>query len=206
MAMREAIDQFRVNLVRVRNLDHVAGALDSQTAQALDLSDILRSEFVLAVSALDYFVHEVARLGMIEAYRGEREKTRGFLQFQISMESALSGIAESPSEEWLDDEIKFRNGHRAFQNPDRIAEALRLVSDVPIWREVAGRMGMSPQEARERLSVIVDRRNRIAHEADVAPVPNEGILPIDRQLTADAVDFIERVGEGIYAAIALDAE
>ena len=204
--MRKAIDQFRANLVRVRDLGHIADALDSQTTQALDLSDILRAELVLAVSALDHFVHEVARLGMLEAYRGEREKTRRFLEFQVSAESALRGIAESSSEKWLNDEIRIRNGHRTFQSPDRIAEALRLVSDVPIWGEVARRMGISPQEARERLSLIVDRRNSIAHEADVNPSPYEGLLPIDRQMTADAIEFIERVGEHIYAIIALDAE
>ena len=200
--MQEAIDEFRANMVRVRNLGRLADALDSQTAQALDLSDILRAEFVLAVSALDQFVHEVARLGMLEAYRGEREKTPQFLGFQISVEAALRGISENPSDEWLDDEIKIRNGYRAFQRPDRIAEALRLVSDIPIWSEVARRMGMSPQAVRVRLDLIVVRRNNIAHEADVNPTPQEGLWQIDRHLTDDAIDFIERVGECIYDAIA----
>lgn len=200
--MQEAIDQFRANMSRVRDLGRIADALDSQPAQALDSSDILRAEFVLAVSALDQFAHEVARLGMLEAYRGEREKTPRFLRFQISVEAALRGISENPSDKWLNDEIKIRNGFRAFQRPDRIAEAMRLVSDVQIWNEVAGSMGMSPQEVRSRLDIIVVRRNGIAHEADVNPTPYGGLLPIDRQITADAVDFIERVGEGIYAAIA----
>lgn len=203
--MQEAIDQFRANLVRVRNLGRIADAPDSQTAQALDLSDILRAEFVLAVSALDHFVHEVARLGMLEAYRGEREKTPQFLQFRISVGGALRGISENPSGEWLDDEIRARNGYRTFQNPDRIAEALRLVSDIRLWDEVAGRMDMSPQEVRERLNLIVDRRNKIAHETDVNRSPYEELLPIDRRTADDAVDFIESVGENIYAVIALDA-
>lgn len=204
--MREAIDLFRANLARVRNLGRIANALDSQTAQALDLSDILRAELVLAVSALDQFVHEITRLGMIEAYRGEREKTTRFLQFQVSVEAALRGISENPSGDWLNEEIRIRNGHRTFQNPDRIAEALRLVSDIPVWNEIAKGMDASPQAVRDGLDIIVKRRNNIAHEADVSPTTYEGLLPIDRRLTTDAVDFIERVGENIYAAIALDTE
>ena len=203
--MQEAIDQFRANLVRVRDLGLIANALDSQTTQALDLSDILRAELVLAVSALDHFAHEIARLGMLEAYRGEREKTPQFLQFRISVEAALRGISENPFDKWLDDEIRIRNGYQTFQSPDRIAEALRLVSDIRLWNAVAGRMDMSPQEVRERLNLIVDRRNKIAHEADVNRSPYEGLLPIDRRMADDAVDFIERVGENIYAVIALDA-
>ena len=203
--MQEAIDQFRANLVRVRDLGLIANALDSQTTQALDLSDILRAELVLAVSALDQFAHEVARLGMLEAYRGEREKTPQFLQFRISVEAALRGISENPSDKWLDDEIRIRNGYQTFQSPERIAEALRLVSDIRLWNAVAGRMDMSPQVVRERLNLIVDRRNKIAHEADVNRSPYEALLPIDRRTADDAVDFIERVGENIYAVIALDA-
>ena len=203
--MQEAIDQFRANLVRVRNLGRIADAPDSQTAQAQDLSDILRAEFVLAVSALDHFTHEVTRLGMLEAYRGEREKTPQFLQFRISVEGALRGTSENPSGEWLDDEIRARNGYRTFQNPDRIAEALRLVSDIRLWDAVAGRMDTPPEVVRGRLKIIVDRRNGIAHEADVNRSPYEGLLPIDRRMADDAVDFIERVGESIYAVIALDA-
>ena len=46
----------------------------------------------------------------------------------------------------------------------------------------------------------------IAHEADVNPIRlHEALLPIDRRTADDAVDFIERVGENIYAVIALDA-
>lgn len=200
--MQEAIDQFRANLVRVRNLGYIADALDSQTTQALDLSDILRAELVLAVSALDHFVHEVARLGMLEAYRGEREKTPQFLQFQASTEGVLRGMSEGAEDDWFDNEIRTRNGHRSFQSPDRIADALRFVSGVSLWDEVGELMDMDAGLVRDRLKSIVDRRNKIAHEADVNPSPYEGLWHIDHQMTADAVDFIERVGEGIYAAIA----
>ena len=47
--MQTAIDQFRTNINRVRNLGSIFEALDSQTTSVLDLSDILRAELVLAV-------------------------------------------------------------------------------------------------------------------------------------------------------------
>ena len=45
--MQVAIDQFRVNLARVRNLGVIHNTLNAQTTAAIDLSDILRSELVL---------------------------------------------------------------------------------------------------------------------------------------------------------------
>ena len=200
--MQEAIDEFRANMVRVRNLGYLFDDLNARTYETPDLSDLLRAELVLAVSALDQFVHEVARLGMLEAYRGERERTPQFLRFQVSAEGVLRGMGEGAGDEWFDIEIRNRNVHRSFQNPDRIAEALRLVSSVSVWNEVGGLMDMDAGLVRDRLKSIVDRRNQIAHEADVNPTLHEGLWQIDSQTTADDIDFIERVGEHIYDAIA----
>ena len=200
--MQAAINQFRTNLLRVRNLGSIVHALESQTTQALDLSDILRAEFVLAVSALDQFVHEAVRLGMLDSYKGNRARTQTFLRFQVSLESALEGMGGGSEEQWLDDQVRLRNGYRSFQTPDGIADAVRLISEVRLWDEVSQRMGDSSQGVREKLSLIADRRNKIAHEADINPSPYEDLWPIDRQTVNDAVDFIESIVESIHLIIA----
>lgn len=202
--MQAALEQVRTNLVRVRNLGSIVDALDSQTTAVLDLSDILRAELVLAVSALDQFVHEVVRLGMLDAYEGRRLRTNAFLRFQVSLEGALRGIDSNNAGNsyWLDDQIRTRNAYRSFQSPDNIADAVRLVSEVQLWNEVAKRMGTPSDEVRNRLRLIVDRRNQIAHEADVNPSPYEELWPIDRQIVTESVDFIERVVESMYSVIA----
>ena len=59
--MQVAIDQFRANIQRVCHLlvlhNHLAAA-----NPVLDLSDILRAQIVLVVSALDHYVHEITRV------------------------------------------------------------------------------------------------------------------------------------------------
>lgn len=62
--MQEAIDLFHANLERIRSLDSIVAAMSSQTTD--DLTDILRAELVMSVSALDYYLHEVVRFGMLE--------------------------------------------------------------------------------------------------------------------------------------------
>ena len=61
--MRAAINQFRTNIERVRNLGTIYKALNAQTTDILDLSDLLRAELVMAVSAFDHYIHEIVRLG-----------------------------------------------------------------------------------------------------------------------------------------------
>lgn len=72
--MQSALDQFRISIARVRDLISIHNSVKAQSTPALDLSDILRAALVLAVSALDYYVHEVVTLGMLEIQRGQRSE------------------------------------------------------------------------------------------------------------------------------------
>ena len=40
----------------------------------------------MAVSALDHYIHELVKLGMLEAYRSNRAQTDALLRFRISLE------------------------------------------------------------------------------------------------------------------------
>ena len=200
-SMQAAIDQFRTNVERVRNLGSIVRILGSQTTTALDLSDILRAELVLAVSALDHYMHELTRLGMLDAYQGGRLRSQSFTRFQVSIASVLLGISDPSNDNWLEQEIRSRHGHRSFQNPDNIADAVRLISDVQVWNEVALYIGSSVSDIKERLNMIVNRRNQIAHEADINPSYPMMRWPIDESMIDSAVDFIEQIAEAIYDVV-----
>lgn len=196
--MQSAIDQFRENIARVRNLGAIHKTLKTQTTGAIDLSDILRATLVMVVSALDHYVHEIARIGMLEVYHGNRPETPAFLKFNISLESVCLGIATPTGDDWLDNEIRTRHSWRSFQRADRIADAIRLISDVKLWEEVANHLGKTSQDVKTQLNLIVDRRDKIAHEADIDPTLPSRRWPIDETLVDDAVNFIEQIAETIY--------
>ena len=201
--MQAAIDQFRRNIQRVRDLGSIYQAINAQTTSALDLSDLLRSELMMAVSALDQYVHELARIGMLDIYLGNRTPTDAYLRFQIPLGSALQATATQGTTNpgWLEDRIRIQHGYRSFQTPDNIAEAIRLVSNVQLWNEVAATLSTTSQDIREQLSLIVGRRNQIAHEADVDPSYGGRLWPIDLLLADDAVTFIESIAETIYVVV-----
>ena len=198
--MQAAIDQFRRNIDRVRNLVSIYQTLSAQTTQALDLSDLLRSGLVMAVSTLDQYVHELVRPGMLEAFRGSRIQTDAYLRFHVTLGGALEAVDNSGNDAWLDDQIRTSNNIRSFQHPDNIADAIRLVSNVELWNSVANELNSTPRDVRSQLRLIVDRRNKIAHEADVDPsYAHAGNLwPIDIGMADATVTFIERLAEAIH--------
>lgn len=198
--MQPAIDLFRISIARVRDLIAVHNSLKAQASSVLDLSDMLRSALVLAVSALDYYIHEVVRIGMLDIHRGQRPEPPAFSGFQISLGSARAGInAGQNIDSWLEDEIRQRHSYKSFQQPNAIADAVRLICDKKLWEEVSINMGRPAKDIKKQLSGIVDRRNKIAHEADIDPsYPIGDRWPIDELLVNEAVNFLEQVVESIH--------
>ncbi|MFB8798620.1 MAG: HEPN domain-containing protein [Microcoleus sp.] len=198
--MQPAIDLFRISIARVRDLIAVHNSLKAQASSVLDLSDMLRAALVLAVSALDYYIHEVVRIGMLEIHRGQRPEPPAFSGFQISLGNARAGInAGQNIDSWLEDEIRQRHSYKSFQQPNAIADAVRLICDKKLWEEVSINMGSPAKDTKQQLSLIVDRRNKIAHEADIDPTLSLGNRwPIDELLVNEAVDFLEQVVESIH--------
>jgi hypothetical protein len=196
--MQAAIDQFRINIRYVRNMGALHKALNAQTTNALDLSDILRAELVMAVSALDKYIHDVVRDGMLEAYIGKRSKTKKFMQFSITLGSVQAGISTPTNVDWLENEIRNRHSWLSFQRADKIADAIHLFSDIDLWAEVAKCIGKNAEDIRIQQNLIIDRRNCIAHEADIDPSYASSRWTINDAMVDEAIDFVERVAEAIY--------
>jgi hypothetical protein len=190
--------QFRENLKRVRELGSLATAVQRVTTSAIDVSDLWRSQIVLVVSALDHFIHELARLGMIEIAKGVRPKTDAYSRFDIPMVAAESGLAGARHEDWVGETVRAKHSWLSFQDPDKLAGAIRLFSAVSLWDAVGTELGMPSKDVKLRLKLVVERRNKIAHEADLDPTSPGFRWTISSLIADETVDFIESIGEAIY--------
>jgi hypothetical protein len=249
--MQSALDQFRISIGRVRALIALHNSAKAQATSTLDVSDMLRAALVLAVSALDYYVHEIVTLGMLEIHRGQRSEPTAsanttqsaFSRFQVSLGGArqdrltaidiaswleneiqqaqgyaflqqsytISALIPTISDSivnklnnasWLESEIRERLGYQSFQQADKIADAIRYISDKKLWDEVAILMTKTARDIKQQLNSIVDRRNKIAHEADIDPTFSIGSRwNIDEVLVGDAVDFLEILVESIHKVL-----
>ncbi len=186
--MLNPIEQFRENITRIRDLGGVYTTFSNVTTAVVDLTDLLRAQIVMIVSAHDLYVHEITRAGMLEIYNGNRPQTDSFLRFQVTLGTAIDGIANPTVSDWLDIEIRERHSHLSFQ-----------VSSCELWPSVARELHIDVQDVKNRVRAIVKRRNQIVHEADLDPtypgtIIRRSITPAD---VTSTVDFIQDVCEAI---------
>ena len=167
--MHSALIQFQENLKRAKELGALASAVKALTTDVIDVSDMWRAQIVLAVSALDHFIHDISRLGMIEIAKGVRKKTDTCLRFQMPFSAVESALHGEPHENWVGETVRERHSWQSFQDPDKLADAIRLISTVKLWEAVGIELALSAADVKTRLQLIVDRRNKIAHEADLDP-------------------------------------
>lgn len=199
--MLPAHNQFVANIGRARDLRALFVNLKATTAGALDLTDFLRASIVFAVSAFDTFIHEITRIGMVEIFQKTRPRTDAFARFPIAMDNVLLVVAAPGDTKWLEDEIRRQHGWLSFQHPDKVADAIRLFCGKEVWKEVGIQLGIDPRSAKNRLALIVDRRNKIAHEADMGPTSPGARWPIDESLVQEAIDTLEQLGKALFDVV-----
>ena len=130
--MIRSLDIFQTNLDRVRSIHAVYLHLSGLVTPAIDLTDLLRAEMVLIVSALDHFVHELTRLGMLEIWRRNRTATPSYRTFSVSLDVTTQLAGGSAGDVHLEAEIRTSHSYQSFQQPDRIAEAVKLFSPIEL--------------------------------------------------------------------------
>jgi hypothetical protein len=197
----QELDLLQTSLGYARAMAATAAALEVQLTGAIDVSDLLRAALVQAVSAFDHFVHEEVRARMLSLLAGPADRwPAGFARFRVTLQS-VDHAKTRAGQTWLENEIRIQHGYLAFQQPDKVADALRLVSDVELWSAVGAHMGRPASDLKTQLKLIVDRRNKIAHEADIDPTPPRGRYPISRIMVDASIDFLDHLALAIVAVM-----
>lgn len=199
--MQPAIETFRESVSRVEHLGGLYRALSGLTTAAVDASDLLRAQVVLAVSAFDFYIHEVTVFGMVAVFEGRRPPTQAFLKYRVSVGAVSVGMS-AHSSSWFEAEIREQHSFQSFQQPDKVADAIRLFSDVKLWQEIASMMARTEKDVKDQLKLIVDRRNKIAHEADLDPSYPGTRWPIKASDVEQSLQFLRTLCESIHASIA----
>jgi hypothetical protein len=209
--MQSAMNQFNSNMKAVKEMETLYSYLiNDPKLPPCDLSNILRAQWVYAVSALDKLIHELVKLGMLQAFVGKRTKTSKFNSFSISLKTHLeiqkviqstNTLPSQLSEYFCEQEIINKHKFLAFQEPDKIRDALSLIwEETHKWQKIALSLNMSDDQVTKELKRIVTRRNQIVHEADIDLQTNlRG--SINETEVRETVEFILKLGESIFNAV-----
>jgi hypothetical protein len=175
--------------------------LAGKLTPALSPDELLRAEWVARVSALDLYVHELVAQNMMKIFEGTRNGCPGFSKFQCSSDTLLrikQAATPADASAAFDLEVRSKLSRVTYQFPEDIADGIRLVSGIELWNEIALAKGATAankaavaKSLKKDLSLIVERRNKIAHEGDLQRSIPRTPWPISRVDVSYVSAFIE---------------
>lgn len=205
------INYFNSTWERCDEISALHTFLSSHLTAALNPDELLRSEWVARVSCLDLFIHEKIAQGMLGIFSGSKPATQAFLNFQITNDllmqqnSAASATAKGAA---FDLFVRDKLSLSTFQAPEKIADGIRLISEAELWNEIALHQGASPvtkkaaaKSLKSSLSLIIDRRNKIAHEGDLQPTTPRTPWPILKSDLTYVNSFIKNLVSAIDVVV-----
>ena len=196
---------------RANILGVISAYLENAGTAALRPEEILRAEWVARVSALDLYVHELISQKMLAVFLGQSPTTLQFRSFKVTSETTMrihSATTQSDAAAAFDLDVRQQLALLSFQMPDKIADGIRLVSAVELWNCVALKQGATEKtkadvakQIKKNLSLIAERRNKIAHEGDLQPSVPRTPWPISQQDLVTVRTFIEKLVRAIDACV-----
>jgi hypothetical protein len=186
---------------RCAEIEALHAYLAGKLAPAMSADELLRAEWVARISALDLYVHELVAQNMMKIFEGTRNSCPGFSKFQCSSDTLLRiKNAPTPADAGaaFDLEVRSNLSRVTYQFPEDIADGIRLVSGCELWNDIALAKGATvankaaqAKSLKKDLSLVVERRNKIAHEGDLQRSVPRTPWPITRADLSYVGGFIE---------------
>lgn len=201
--MLNAYKRFIQLIDDTKNVDAIYQYVNTLTTP-LDMSDLLRWQWVQYVSALDKLIHDLVKIGMIEEFTGARIETKQYKNFQLDMDTYSSMISDLINAASLfEQRVVVCNGYKAFQDPKKISEALSYIwSEKDKWKVISDLIGMNQTMCTTKLNNIVIRRNQIVHEGDYTDILSKR-QDIYEEDVIEVKEFILQIGKAIYNCVKL---
>jgi len=162
--------------------------------------EILRTQVVMIVSAFDAFIHDITQIGIIEVYKGIRPQSHQCTKYPIGLNilTQIDQITDNTAKIGiLETHIRNNNSKDSYQAPKSVEYALSLINITNLWTQLSSGMSMSANDIKNQLSLIVDRRNKIAHESDYNPTTGTK-HPINKTMVTDVINYFDKLVSTIY--------
>ena len=155
-----------------------------------------RSCIVLAVSAMDFYIHEIVKYMILVIFDGRAAKTPKYNDFILSLQCVERAIKNPESLDWLEEEIFYRNSYKSFQRSEKIADAIKIIYGGKIWDEIAKKLQKEKKTIKAELDSIIELRDDIAHQdSSMIEEDNESADTIRR------IEFIEELINTVHSII-----
>lgn len=197
--MDKALKIFHENIKSAKDQSVLYSILMEKVSSNLPIEDLLRFQVIHSVSAFDKLIHDIITIGMVEIFTEKRRPTPKYKSEVITIDFHFSLVHASipPAEVLFEQQVIKKLGYQSFQEPTKISDGLALIWDEPYkWKRISSLVGDTSDNVKTTMKLISDRRNAIAHEADMDPLTNNR-----RQLLKEEADDISNFLQGCGNAI-----
>lgn len=159
---------FYENLNDVRKQFDIADKLFSE-GKTDEAQNIWRSQVVFVEGLMDFYLHEISKYALVKMFKGEWDKTDKYNNFMIPMSTVELGLRNPESTEWLFDRINTRFSREVYMSGEALRQQLSLIGmnyDDICKNAFPKEKGKNYISGNDRLKMIYQRRNQIAHQSD----------------------------------------
>ncbi|EMT46231.1 HEPN domain-containing protein [Anoxybacillus flavithermus] len=192
----DIMNQFQYNIQSIREKFAIYDEL-FENGKKQHAEDVLRSQIVFLMSALDFYMHEIVRYRLLKMFSGEIRKTESYKTFIVSLQTVEEALKNPETIDWLSEEIILRHSHKTFMASKAIKEVLSLISREKIFAQACQALQTEHTTATKYMDDIYRRRNEIAHQAD-RPHNEEKQHRICKEEVEQYIDFIEKFVQHVH--------
>ncbi|MFC8621637.1 hypothetical protein [Streptomyces anulatus] len=204
-------EAFTTNMAYARKMVDAGRYLAPFQPATVDVDDFYRAAWVQAVAAIDHWFHEELYRRVADlAAKDSPDMPQRLRNYEIPLhrvEAVRRGDIELA--EAVVEHVREKWANASLQNPGKISEALKMVTDANIWQGAAkqisawhgNRTTYTEKTLKSQYVAITDRRNRIAHDADLIDGDLKQRRPITEHDVTDAINWIDRIALAVASVL-----
>ena len=193
--------RFDDNIQSIEQQFDVAETLKA-AGKMTECKTIWRSQIVFLESALDFYIHELSKYGMINIFTGKWPKTEKYNNFQMPMRYVEQGLKSSESNKWLLEFVNKKFARDVYMSWDILVDQLNMLGLhlKSILETVFPKPEIPTSAYRTGERIIKDlyeRRNQIAHQSDRQHATAQQ-NDITKEYVEQCIKDVKSIVEGIH--------
>ena len=166
----DILTRFYDNIALIETQFEIYTALEQQ-GKEIEGKNILRSQIVFLESALDFFLHEITKIAMINMLSGVWAKTERYKNYKIPMSCVEIAIEDNESTKWFLEHVNQAFSRSVFIGFEEFKDQVNMLGfDCNEVLRIAFQHHGTPNQAylagKAFLIELFKRRNQIAHQTD----------------------------------------
>lgn len=197
--MATQIDIFNSNIAYSQALHFSYLYFKKNNVKAIDISELLRAEWVLIVGAMDCYIHDVVCKKMHTIITDSNNSAdllpKGLANYKMPL-SSIKEIYDADTigekEALLMKYLRQTLHEFSFESVQSIDYAMSYIGVKRFWSELSNEWQCDTESIKKKLGLIVRRRNIIAHQSDIVDFTTLEKQALEAIDVEDAKNFIVR--------------